>query len=41
MCATPTGNVVVRAGQQLSRFLDTRADGSTLSGNWLYIGIVH
>jgi formate dehydrogenase-N alpha subunit len=32
------GNVVVRRGQQLSRFLDTRADGSTLSGNWLYIG---
>jgi formate dehydrogenase major subunit len=35
----PAGNVVVRAGQQLSRFLDTRADGSTLSGNWLYIGM--
>jgi formate dehydrogenase major subunit len=34
-----SGNVVVRAGQQLSRFLDTRADGSTLSGNWLYIGM--
>jgi formate dehydrogenase major subunit len=33
-----TGAVVVRRGQQLSRFLDTRADGSTLSGNWLYIG---
>jgi formate dehydrogenase major subunit len=33
------GNVVVRAGQQLSRFLDTRADGSTLSGNWLYVGM--
>ena len=32
------GNVVLRAGQQLSRFLDARADGSTLSGNWLYIG---
>ena len=32
------GAVVVRKGQQLSRFLDTRADGSTLSGNWLYIG---
>ena len=29
----------MRAGQQLSRFLDTRADGSTLSGNWLYIGM--
>ena len=26
-------------GQQLSRFLDTRADGTTLSGNWLYIGM--
>jgi formate dehydrogenase major subunit len=35
----PAGNVVVRAGQQLSRFLDTRADGSTLSGNWLYVGM--
>jgi formate dehydrogenase major subunit len=34
-----SGNVVVRAGQQLARFLDTRADGSTLSGNWLYIGM--
>jgi formate dehydrogenase-N alpha subunit len=34
----PSGAVVVRAGQQLARFLDTRADGSTLSGNWLYIG---
>ena len=34
-----SGNVVLRAGQQLSRFLDTRADGSTLSGNWLYIGM--
>ncbi len=34
-----TGNVVVRAGSQLSRFLDTRADGTTLSGNWLYIGM--
>ena len=33
-----TGAVIVRRGQQLSRFLDTRADGSTLSGNWLYIG---
>jgi formate dehydrogenase-N alpha subunit len=33
------GNVVVRAGQQLARFADTRADGSTLSGNWLYIGM--
>ncbi|MGH9147355.1 MAG: formate dehydrogenase-N subunit alpha [Vicinamibacterales bacterium] len=35
----PAGTVVVRAGQQLSRFLDTRADGSTMSGNWLYIGM--
>ena len=35
----PAGNVVLRAGQQLSRFLDTRADGSTLSGNWLYVGM--
>jgi formate dehydrogenase major subunit len=34
-----TGGVVVRAGQQLARFSDARADGSTLSGNWLYIGM--
>jgi formate dehydrogenase major subunit len=34
-----SGTVVVRRGQQLSRFLDTLADGSTLSGNWLYIGM--
>ena len=33
------GSVVVRAGQQLSRAADARADGSTLSGNWLYIGM--
>jgi len=33
------GNVVVRAGSQLSRFLDARADGTTVSGNWLYIGM--
>jgi formate dehydrogenase major subunit len=35
----PSGAVAVRAGQQLARFADTRADGSTLSGNWLYIGM--
>ncbi|MGE3177789.1 MAG: molybdopterin dinucleotide binding domain-containing protein, partial [Vicinamibacterales bacterium] len=34
-----SGAVVVKAGSQLSRFLDTRADGSTMSGNWLYIGM--
>ncbi len=34
-----TNTTIVRAGQQLSRFADTRADGSTLSGNWLYIGM--
>jgi len=34
-----TGAVTIRAGQQLARALDTRADGSTLSGNWLYIGM--
>ena len=34
----PAGAVTIRAGQQLARFLDARADGSTLSGNWLYIG---
>ncbi|MSV27271.1 MAG: formate dehydrogenase-N subunit alpha [Bryobacterales bacterium] len=30
--------VVLKAGAQLGKFLDTRADGSTLCGNWLYIG---
>ena len=35
----PSGAVTMRAGQQLSKFLDARADGSTLSGNWLYIGM--
>jgi formate dehydrogenase major subunit len=35
----PAGAVTMRAGQQLGRFLDARADGSTLSGNWLYIGM--
>jgi formate dehydrogenase major subunit len=35
----PTGAVVKRKGQQLSAFLETRADGTTLSGNWLYIGM--
>jgi formate dehydrogenase major subunit len=35
----PSGAVVLRAGQQLSRFADARADGTTLSGNWLYIGV--
>ena len=34
----PSGAVVAKAGSQLTKFLDTRADGSTLSGNWLYIG---
>ncbi len=34
-----TGGVTLRAGQQLARATDTRADGSTLSGNWLYIGM--
>ena len=37
----PAGAVTMRAGQQLARFLDARADGSTLSGNWLYIGMLH
>ncbi len=31
--------VVLKAGQQLGKFLDARADGSTLSGNWLHIGM--
>src|SRR5262249_50414430 len=31
--------IAVKAGGQLAKFLDTRADGSTLSGNWLYIGM--
>jgi formate dehydrogenase-N alpha subunit len=30
--------VALKAGDQLGKFLDARADGSTLSGNWLYIG---
>jgi formate dehydrogenase major subunit len=34
-----SGNVTLRAGQQLARATDARADGSTLSGNWLYIGM--
>ncbi len=34
-----TKATILRAGQQLARFLDTRADGTTLSGNWLYIGM--
>jgi len=34
-----TKTTVVRTGQQLARALDTRADGTTLSGNWLYIGM--
>jgi formate dehydrogenase major subunit len=33
------GALVKRKGQQLSAFLETRADGTTLSGNWLYIGM--
>jgi formate dehydrogenase major subunit len=28
----------LKAGQQLGKFLDARDDGSTLCGNWLYIG---
>ncbi len=31
--------VALKAGSQLGKFLDARADGSTLSGNWLYIGM--
>jgi formate dehydrogenase major subunit len=34
-----TGAVALRAGQQLARAADARADGTTLSGNWLYIGM--
>ncbi len=30
--------VVLKPGEQLGKFLDARADGSTCSGNWLYIG---
>ena len=30
--------VALKAGDQLGKFLDARADGSTMSGNWLYIG---
>ena len=32
------GNLVLRQGQQLAKAVDAQADGSTLSGNWLYIG---
>jgi formate dehydrogenase major subunit len=31
--------IVLKAGQQLGKFLDTRADGSTLCGDWLHIGM--
>jgi formate dehydrogenase-N alpha subunit len=31
--------IALKAGSQLGKFLDCRADGSTLSGNWLYIGM--
>jgi len=34
-----SGEVVLRAGEQLGGFLDAQADGSTVSGNWLYIGM--
>jgi formate dehydrogenase major subunit len=30
--------VVLKPGEQLGKFLDARNDGTTLSGNWLYIG---
>ncbi len=30
--------VAMKAGEQLGKFLDAQADGSTLSGNWLFIG---
>jgi formate dehydrogenase major subunit len=33
------GAVVLGAGQQAARFLDLRADGTTLCGNWLYVGM--
>ncbi len=31
--------IVLKAGQQLGKFLDTRADGSTLCGDWLHLGM--
>src|SRR5947209_2473150 len=31
--------IVLKAGQQVGKFLDLRADGSTLSGDWLHIGM--
>jgi len=31
--------VLLKAGDQLRSFLHLRADGSTLSGNWLYVGV--
>jgi formate dehydrogenase major subunit len=30
---------VIDTGQQVAKFLDLQADGSTLSGNWLYVGM--
>jgi len=33
------GNVTLKAGSQLGKFLDAKADGTTLTGNWLYIGM--
>lgn len=30
--------IVLKAGDQLGKFLDARADGSTVCGNWLYVG---
>jgi formate dehydrogenase-N alpha subunit len=34
----PDGTLRMRRGQQLGGFLDAQADGTTASGNWLYIG---
>ena len=30
--------IALKAGSQMGKFLDLRADGSTLCGNWLYVG---
>jgi formate dehydrogenase major subunit len=31
--------IVLKPGEQLGKFLDARADGSTVCGNWLYVGM--
>ncbi len=33
------GNVVLKKGEQVKAFLQLQKDGSTCSGNWLYVGV--